>query len=82
MAVLANVERCGSLVECFGFEHRRGGGGGRCVAPLCLVLVQHRKTRPDMTEKNKNVDWNVNNQYNKVLANGICIRAFSHDFHD
>ena len=27
---------------------------------LCLVLVQPRKTRPDMTEKN--VDWDIKNQ--------------------
>ena len=26
----------------------------------CLILVQHRKTRLDMTEKN--IDWDVKNQ--------------------
>ena len=30
---------------------------------LCLVLVQPRKTRPDITEKN--VDWDAKNQTNK-----------------
>ena len=58
---LLQRERSGSVVECLtqdrGFEpHRR-----HCVVSLsnedtyiypCLVLVQSRKTRPDITEKN------------------------------
>ena len=44
-----------------GFEHHQR----HCVLSLtkthnlCLVLVQHRKTRSDTTEKN---DWDVKNQ--------------------
>ena len=32
----------------------------------CLVLVQHRKTRPDMTEKNP-LDWDLKNNKKKHL---------------
>ena len=63
-------ERCGSVLDSrsrgCGFEpHRR-----HCVAPWarninpCLVLVQHRKTHPNITEKI--VDWNLKNQINQT----------------
>ena len=38
-------------------------GAGHFI--LCLVMVQHKKTRPDMAEKN--VDWDVKNQHKQKL---------------
>ena len=63
-------QRLGSVVECLTRDRGDAGSSfieGTAFCPLarhfilCLVMVQPRKTHPDMSDS-KNVDWDVKNQ--------------------
>ena len=70
------------VVECLTRDKKVAGSiftGITCVVSFsrhinaCLLLVQPRKTRPDITEKN--VDWDVKNkikQTNNRAAHAAC----------
>ena len=61
MQILLNILRkhSGSVVECLDCGFRASPASLCCVLEHCLVLVQQRKNRPDIT---RDVDWDVKNQ--------------------
>ena len=75
---------CGSVVECLTRDRDVAcpsftGGIALCTGArhfiLCLVLVQHKKTRPDMAEKMLTGTYRINTNKNSNRVEAVKRRA-------